>query len=262
MMLLAHLPPLLAVLFASLVEFSQALTVVLAVGRVRGWQPAFTGAFAAILLLGVLLVVVVALGALLAMVRLFEVQLLAGVALLAVGLRWLVKAVRRAAGGLALRDETVVFMGVVERLRGGPSGIGAAFRSVMAEGSGIVVIVLAIGAGAPALLLPALAGSALALGLVMLAGLALHRPLAGLPENELKFGAAVFLTAFGGIWIGQACGLVAADDEVSLLILAGLVFCSAVAVVLVLREREVRARRSAPVLSAYAPNEAGEAGVV
>jgi len=239
MMLLAHLPALAAAFFASLVEFVEALTVVLAVGAVRGWVPAMTGAFGALAVLGIIVLVF---GAALTMVPLHAVQLTVGILLLAFGWRWLAKAVKRAAGVLPLRDENALYARQCARLRGldDPSfldgaAIATSFSVTMIEGIEIVLIVLALGAGAPALLPTAMAGAALALGLVMLAGLLLHRPLAKLPENTLKFGTAVMLLAFGLFWLGQGAGFSWPGDAVSLLGLIAVVLMAAIAAVAVLR---------------------------
>jgi uncharacterized membrane protein len=239
MMLLAHLPALAAAFFASLVEFVEALTVVLAVGAVRGWLPAMTGAFGALAVLGLIVLVF---GAALTMVPLHAVQLLVGVLLVAFGWRWLSKAVKRAAGMLPLRDENALFARQCARLRGldEPSFIdGAAivtsFSVTMIEGIEIVLIVLALGAGAPALLPTAMAGAAFALGLVMLAGLLLHRPLAKLPENTMKFGTAAVLLAFGVFWLGEGAGYGWPGDEASLLGLIAVVLVAATAAVALLR---------------------------
>ncbi len=235
MMLFAHLPALLAAFFASLMEFVEALTVILAVGAVRGWRPALTGAFGAFLLL---VLIVAVLGPLLTMVPLRIVRLLVGIMLLTFGWRWLAKAVRRAAGVLPLRDEDAHYARETENLRtlAVPPGldkaaIAAAFHITMLEGAEVVFIVLAIGAGAPALLPAAVAGAAAALALVMLAGLLLHRPLAKVPENTLKFGTGVLLVAFGAFWLGEGIGINWPGADISLLVLIVLVFAGALGAV-------------------------------
>jgi Ca2+/H+ antiporter, TMEM165/GDT1 family len=49
---------------------------------------------------------------------------------------------------------------------------------------------------------------ALAAGLlVILLGLVLHKPLARIPENTLKFSVDVLLSAFGVIWMGEGLHL-------------------------------------------------------
>jgi len=78
-------PSVLAAFLASLVEFVEALTVVLAVGAIRGWRPALAGAGLALLTLAIL---VIALGPALAHIPLATVQLVVGTLLLLFGLRW------------------------------------------------------------------------------------------------------------------------------------------------------------------------------
>jgi uncharacterized membrane protein len=41
---------------------------------------------------------------------------------------------------------------------------------------------------------------------VMLIGLAVHRPLARVPENALKFVVGLMLTSFGIFWTGEGIG--------------------------------------------------------
>jgi uncharacterized membrane protein len=88
-------PTVLAAFFASLVEFIEALTIVLAVGAVRGWRGAIGGAALALV---VLLLLVVVLGPAITQIPEGYVQLVLGTLLLLFGLRWLRKAVLRAAG--------------------------------------------------------------------------------------------------------------------------------------------------------------------
>src|SRR5205823_7357251 len=95
-----------AAFLASLVEAVEALTIILAVATVRGWRPAGLGAIAG---LGVLILIVAALGPLLDRVPLHLLQLAIGVLLLLFGMRWLRKAILRAAGVIPLHDETAAF---------------------------------------------------------------------------------------------------------------------------------------------------------
>src|ERR1700757_4279539 len=84
-----------AAFVASLVEVMEAFTIVLAVGTLRGWRPAALGTLAGI---AALVVLVAALGPLLDEVPLHLLQFGIGVLLLLFGLRWLRKAILRAAG--------------------------------------------------------------------------------------------------------------------------------------------------------------------
>jgi uncharacterized membrane protein len=194
------------------VEFVEALTIVLAVGVVRGWRSALLGAGAGLIVLAAL---VLALGRSLAAVPLPILQLVIGALLLMFGLRWLRKAVLRQAGVLARHDEVAAYAEETERLRRDvhPSvfaldGIAVltTCKAVMLEGIEVVFIVIALGAGGR-LLVPAVAGAGLALAVVLLLGAWLHRPLAKVPENALKFGVGVMLAAFGAFWVGEGIGL-------------------------------------------------------
>lgn len=71
--------PILATFLASLVEFVEALTVILAVGSVRGWRGALGGSGVAFV---VLLAIVAGLGPALARIPLGIVQITVGVLLL------------------------------------------------------------------------------------------------------------------------------------------------------------------------------------
>jgi uncharacterized membrane protein len=205
-------PSVLASFLASLVEFVEALTIVLAVGIVRGWRSALLGAGAGVALLTLL---VLALGTSLAAVPLPILQLVVGVLLLMFGLRWLRKAVLRQAGILPLHDEGEAFAKESERMRRGAGGSAGAidkiafvttFKAVVLEGIEVVFIVIALGAGGR-LLVPAALGAGAALAVVLVLGICLHRPLANVPENALKFGVGVLLAAFGTFWVGEGIGL-------------------------------------------------------
>src|SRR3979409_1863045 len=87
---------------SSLVEAVEALTIVLAVATVRGWRPAGLGALAGLALLAL---IVLSLGPLLDRIPLYLLQLLIGVLLLLFGMRWLRKALLRAAGVMPRQGE-------------------------------------------------------------------------------------------------------------------------------------------------------------
>jgi Ca2+/H+ antiporter, TMEM165/GDT1 family len=196
---------------ASFVEAVEALTIVLAVGLARGWRPALTGAAAA---LAALALVVAALGPLLGAVPLHALQFVVGVLLLLFGLRWLRKAILRSIGVIALHDEDAAFARETRELNEAQRRASefdwvagaAAFKAVLLEGIEVVFIVIAVGA-ARGLLGFASAGAVAACVAVAAIGAAIHRPLARVPENGLKFAVGVMLSAFGLFWTGESLGV-------------------------------------------------------
>ncbi len=237
-------PSVLAAFLASLVEFVEALTVILAVGSVRGWRDAIGGAAAA---LAVLLIIIVVLGSALTRIPLEFIQLAIGALLVLFGMRWLRKAILRSAGVIPLHDEAAAFARQIEAMRQhgqhtGWDGIafGASFQITMLEGTEVVFIVIAIGAGGTGLLLPAGLGALAALLLVVLLGLAIHKPLANIPENALKFIVGVLLSAFGSFWVGEGMGIVWPGADWSILgLIAGFLIVAWLAVPLC-RDRSAR----------------------
>jgi uncharacterized membrane protein len=204
-------PSVIAAFFASLVEFIEALTIVLAVGAVRGWRSALGGAGLA---LAVLVTLVAVFGSALTRIPLGVMQLGLGALLLLFGVRWLRKAILRAAGVMALKDQAATYARESAALaaQGGGGGwdriaVAAAFKVTMIEGIEVVFIVIAVGTAGHGLLLPASVGALAALALVILLGVALHRPVAMIPENTLKFIVGVLLCTFGIFWAGEGAGL-------------------------------------------------------
>src|SRR4051812_32505443 len=104
-----------AAFLASLVEFVEALTVVLAVGTVRGWRGALTGSGSALI---VLVAIVLALGPALTGIPLNVIQVAVGALLVLFGMRWLRKAILRSAGVIPLHDEAATYAKETEMLRG------------------------------------------------------------------------------------------------------------------------------------------------
>ncbi len=128
------------------------------------------------------------------------------------GMRWLRKAILRSAGVIALHDEEAAFSKETELLQRQASdrradylaGV-AAFKAVLLEGIEVVFIVIAVGA-AHGQTFYASIGALAALPLVMAIGLIVHRPLARIPENALKFTVGLMLTSFGIFWAGEGIG--------------------------------------------------------
>src|SRR5882724_12876737 len=108
-------PAVTAAFLGSLVECVEALTIVLAVGTVRGWRSALLGTAGG---LAVLATLVIVLGPALGVIPITVLQLVIGLLLLLFGLSWLRKAVRRAAGIIPLHDERRAFEGATAALAG------------------------------------------------------------------------------------------------------------------------------------------------
>jgi uncharacterized membrane protein len=251
--LLGAAPTVLASFAASLVECVEALTIVLAVGAVRGWRWALTGSAAA---LGVLVALIVSFGASIARVPLPVVQVAIGTLLLMFGLRWLRKAILRYVGLIALHDEVAAYAREAEGLRiaavsvspaWDPIAFATAFKIVMLEGIEVVFIVIALGASGQ-LIVPASLGAAAALFVVVCLGVALHRPLANIPENTLKYAVGLLLCAFGCFWVGEGIHLDWPAADWSLVVLIVFYFVTAQALIFLaraqFRSRDRRSKKS------------------
>jgi uncharacterized membrane protein len=230
---------------ASLVECVEALTVVLAVGSVRGWRSALAGAGGALAVLGA---VVAVLGPELKRIPLRAIQFVVGTMILLFGLRWLRKAILRAAGRIPLHDEAAAFAKNTEAMRSGVAerhgaldrvALAAAFNITMLEGTEVVFIVIALGAGGTGLLLPASLGAAAALLFVAGLGVALHRPLARVPENTLKFVVGVLLSGFGTFWVGEGAGFAWPGEDLAIPALVAAYLAIAVVLVPMCRSNPV-----------------------
>ena len=133
----------LAVFLACAVEAVEATTIVLAAGTARDWRSAILGLFAGV---GVLAVIVAALGPAISAIPLSSLRLAVGGLLLVFGLQWLRKAILRASGHKALHDEAQIYLREVaaaeeataERRGGVPDwyAFTLSFKGVVLEGSG------------------------------------------------------------------------------------------------------------------------------
>ena len=245
-----------ATTLASGVEFVEALTIVLAMGTTRGWRSTWAGVGTALVALAV--ITALAGYALQSWLPRALLQLVVGALLLIFGLQWLRKAILRAAGLKALHDEEGAFREEVEAARraGDERRLGldwfafvVSFKGVFLEGLEIVFIVITFGLNAGSISL-AVVGAAIGGAIVLAAGFALHKPLARVPENTIKFTVGLLLTTFGTFWAVEGLGWFAPDDaslnwpggDLALLVLLGLWCALAWATVRLLapRAQEVR----------------------
>lgn len=234
-------PAVTSAFLASIVEVVEAFTIVLAVGTLRGWKPASIGTAAALAVLGALIVL---LGPLLGSVPIGWLQLFVGVLLLLFGMGWLRKAILRSAGVIPLHDEEAIFAKESAQLAESTADRGAsldwiaglsAFKAVLLEGLEVVFIVIAVGSG-KGLLWPAALGALGACVAVLAVGVAVHKPLARVPENTLKFAVGVMLSAFGVFWTGEGLGIDWPGHDLALVAFAAAFLAVALATVSTIRK--------------------------
>jgi uncharacterized membrane protein len=232
----------LAAFLACAVEAVEALTVVLAVGVTRGWRSTLIGAGSATLALAAL---VAALGPALAQVPIDSLRVIVGALLLVFGLQWLRKAILRAGGYKALRDEGALYRAELDQARaaGMPPRTGIdwyaftlAFKGVFLEGLEVAFIVLTFGTSHGSVALAAL-GAAIALAVVTLAGALLRRPLTRVPENAMKFSVGLMLVTFGVFWSAEGAGVQWPGADLAIVAILGFMLLVSLALVRLLRQR-------------------------
>jgi uncharacterized membrane protein len=219
----------LAVFGASTVEMVEALTIVVAAGVTRGWRSALEGAAAAVVVLGVIVVVVGA--PLIHYVPIDTLRVVVGTLLLVLGLSWLRKAILRASGLKALHDEDAIFAATRAELAedttapspSGRDGVGfaVAFKGVFLEGTEVVLIVVSLGASQHRLGIAAAAALAAAV-LVAVVGAVVARQLSQVPENTIKITVGIMLTSFGLFWVGEGAGVHWPGGDLAIIALVGL----------------------------------------
>jgi uncharacterized membrane protein len=202
----------LSAFLASAVETVEALTIVLAMGVTRGWRSTLVGAGVATLALAA---IVAALGPALTVIPIEVLRLVVGALLLVFGLQWLRKAILRASGWRAVRDENAVFARERAEAANAPhverAGLDwyaftISFKGVLLEGLEVAFIVLTFGSTQGSIPLAAL-GAGAAVALVVATGIVVREPLSRVPENTLAFAVGVMLTTFGIFWGAEGAGV-------------------------------------------------------
>jgi uncharacterized membrane protein len=230
-----------AVFLACAVEAVEATTIVLAAGTARDWRSAGLGLGAA---LGVLAIVVAALGPAVSQIPLRGLRVVVGALLLVFGLQWLRKAILRASGHKALHDEDQLYAKHLAQARSQAVrragivpdwyGFTLSFKGVLLEGLEVVFIVLTFGSNDHNIGL-ATVGAACAVALVAVAGIAVRAPLARVPENTMKFVVGIMLTSFGIFWGAEGAGASWPGSDAALLAIIPAIALYAAALVAVLR---------------------------
>jgi uncharacterized membrane protein len=234
----------LSAFLASAVETVEALTIVLAMGITRGWRSALIGTAAA----GIALAAIVgALGPALTVIPIEVLRLVVGALLLVFGLQWLRKAILRASGWRAVRDEAAVFERERAAARTAPREERAgldwyaftiSFKGVLLEGLEVAFIVLTFGTTQGNIGLAAV-GAAAAVVLVVIAGVVVREPLSRVPENTLAFVVGVMLTTFGIFWGAEGAGVDWPGGDASLPAVLGFVLLVSLGYVSALRHRRL-----------------------
>jgi uncharacterized membrane protein len=235
----------LSAFLASAVETVEALTIVLAMGLTRGWRSTLTGAAAAGI---VLAAIVAALGPALTVIPIEVLRLVVGALLLVFGLQWLRKAILRASGWRAVRDEDAVFERESAAARRAPREERAgldwyaftiSFKGVLLEGLEVAFIVLTFGTTQGNIPL-AVVGAAVAVVLVVIAGVFVRGPLSRVPENTLAFVVGVMLTTFGIFWGAEGAGVDWPGEDAALPAVLAFVLLISLGYVSALRRRRLR----------------------
>jgi Ca2+/H+ antiporter, TMEM165/GDT1 family len=117
------------------------------------------------------------------------------------------------------------------------------FKAVALEGIEVVFIVLAVGA-AGHMILPASLGAVAAAVTVLLAALALRRPLTRVPENTLKLAVGVLIGSFGTFWMGEGLGFHWPGGDLAILGVAGGLLIVSLLVTVALRRQTATSQGS------------------
>jgi uncharacterized membrane protein len=213
-------------------------------GVTRGWRSALAGTAAASLALAV---IVAALGPALTVIPIEVLRLVVGGLLLIFGLQWLRKAILRASGWRALRDEDSVYEREAAAGRAAQSeeragvdwyGFTVSFKGVLLEGLEVAFIVLTFGSTQGSIPL-AVVGAVAAVVLVVIAGIVVRGPLSRVPENTLAFAVGVMLTTFGTFWGAEGAGVDWPGDDASLPVVLAFVVLVSLGYVTALRRRRL-----------------------
>lgn len=202
---------------ASIVEFVEAMTIVLAIGTTINWKSSLWGAIAGFTVLTGLIVVFGS--AIVIFVPINMLRFAVGFILILFGIQWLEKAILRYTGLKAKHDEAEIYktrkqeFGVMveDHSKFSKFGFLTSFKSVLLEGLEVAVIVITFGLTGAANPFQGISTTGFAAFMALLVVITLsvivHKPLTNIPENTLKFMVGIMLVTFGTFWSGEGLGI-------------------------------------------------------
>ena len=239
-----------SVFLACAVEAVEATTIVLAAGTARDWKSSLMGTGSA---LGVLAIVIGVFGPSISHLPINSLRLFVGGLLLVFGLQWVRKAILRASGYKALHDEDAIFQEEIAAAKIANEGkkfgvhdwysFTLSFKGVLLEGLEVAFIVLTFGTIQHRAGLASLAALAAVL-VVVAAGVALRKPLARVPENQMKFIVGIMLTSFGIFWGAEGAGAEWPHKDLSLLAIIPFMVALSLLLIAVLKTQKARIHTS------------------
>ncbi|VBB07574.1 ferrous iron uptake permease iron-lead transporter [Lucifera butyrica] len=239
---------------ASLVEFVEALTIVLAVGVTVNWRSSLFGAGMAMVTLAALVAIFGS--TLIIFIPIGILRLVIGIILVLFGMQWLKKALLRYSGLKAIHDEAAIYeeemrqlkaMGEVNDRKFNAFGFATSFKSVLLEGLEVAFIVITFGATSAIDKMQgiwnATIGAFLAFLVVVVFGLIARGPLTKIPENTLKFIVGIMLVTFGTFWSGEGMGIEWPFADLFLFVLAAFFILLSAAIVRWLKSHAITQKK-------------------
>jgi uncharacterized membrane protein len=203
---------------ASAVEVIEMVVIVVGVGSVRGWRSTWLGAGAG---LGVLALLVLALGTALQSVPIGALRVVIGSLLLVFGLQWLRKGIARvSANGLRGMGARTASADGVPASGVDWTGFVLAFKGVLLEGLEVAFIVVSFGVTAQAFPTAVLAAAA-AFVVIAAAGLLAGGLVQRIPRSALQLVVGTLLSSFGTFWAVEGLGVAWPGDDAAIVGLVG-----------------------------------------
>lgn len=207
----------LTVFVATIVEMVEALTILLALGVVRGWRSVLLGAASALVVLAVVVFVFNQIYMEVDDEKFIPIKPLwsvVGTLLLIFGLQWMKKAVLRISGVLKSRDEKKRYETVskdASRIKRTFTGIDwysfvMSFKGMLLEGFEVVFIVIIFGSVRGDISI-GVSAAVSALIFVAILGAVIHKPLTKVPDNIMKLSVGVILVTFGTYFAAEGANI-------------------------------------------------------